>query len=136
MFTVRSPNYSSIYAPPLNNITYHTYESVYHYSVWKLWIAYGITIGLTTVAVALGFIAMAQNDVSYSDNFSTVFRAAHGAELSVDLFEEDSDGKDPMPEYISTATVHFRGRLGSRSNRALSIDLQQLPGSNSEIAQG
>lgn len=70
--------------------------------------AYGIAIGMTTVCLAVGFIAILINGASYSDNFSTIFRAARGADLSKEVRSEDCDGKDPLPAYLEETKVRFK----------------------------
>ena len=106
------PNYSSITAPPRTLVTFHHYHNIYTYEAWKLWLAYGIAIGLATIAVAIGLVVMRLNGASYSDNFSTILRASIGAHvnrhISVDIMDHHMNGKDPVPEYLEDALVHFQ----------------------------
>jgi hypothetical protein len=46
--------------------------------------------------------------VSYTDNFSTGFRAALGAEISAPVQCSDLVGEDPLPDRLAHATVRFR----------------------------
>ena len=75
------------------------------YSARKLWIAYGTAIALATLAVMVGLNALMQNGASFSNNFSTIFRAARGAIVSAEPREKDLDGKDPLPAYLSRSLV-------------------------------
>lgn len=105
-------NYSSNFAPAPPNVTHHKYHNVYTYSAWKLWTAYGIAILFATIAVFIGLETMASSGVSYSDNFSTIFRIARGAEVDKPILEKDLDGKDPLPDYMAGSEVYFRLRHG------------------------
>ena len=49
-------------------------------------------------------VAIFFNGASYSDNFSTIFRVARGAEIEV-IRDEDLDGKDPLPRHLSKAPI-------------------------------
>lgn len=115
---VKRPNYSSKSAPPPATVTFHKYHNIYIYSKWKLWLPYGIAILLTAIAVIVGFIAILLNGASYRDEFSTVFRVAKGAEIKPgDIQDEDLDGKDPMPKYLSKVKVYLRaGKHGNRGD--------------------
>ena len=66
-----------------------------------------MAVFLATLAVVFGLATIFLTGVSYSDNFSSVFRAARGAKLSEMLREEDSDGHDPLPRYLARAEVSF-----------------------------
>lgn len=37
-----------------------------------------------------------------------MFMISRGAELDAHVVDADLDGKDPLPEYLQTAQVHFR----------------------------
>ena len=50
---------------------------------------------------------MLLNGASYSNNFSTVFRAARGADISVEVEDEDLGGKDPLPKYLTEAQIRL-----------------------------
>ncbi|KXT10354.1 hypothetical protein AC579_9159 [Pseudocercospora musae] len=107
------PNASSPFAPPLVNVTSHVYQNVYQYSAVKLWLAYGIAIALTLLGVIFGLIAVITNGASYSDDFSTILRAARYARLSKEVNYCDSDGRDPLPRYLGETTVLFSGGKSS-----------------------
>ncbi|KAF7193881.1 hypothetical protein HII31_04771 [Pseudocercospora fuligena] len=103
------PNRSSPFAPALVNVTSRIYQNVYEYSAVKLWLAYGIAIGFTLLGVIFGLIAIITNGASYSDDFSTILRTARYACLSKEVNYCDSDGRDPLPRYLSDTTVVFAG---------------------------
>lgn len=114
------PNYSSPTAPSPATVTFHKYHNVYVYSAQKLWLSYGVALVLTALALVAGLITMHLNQASYSNNFSTVLRAAHGAELSTKMSREDAHGQDPLPKYLATAELwlHVRGHHGAASGSA------------------
>ena len=77
-------------------------------TLWKLWLAYGVAIFFTVIAVCIGLAAMLVNGSSYSNSFSTIVRAARGAEITVTIQEDDLDGKDVLPQYLKEAEIRFR----------------------------
>ena len=101
------PNYSSATAPQPVSVTLPAFRNVYVYSALKLWAAYGVAVFLAGLAVFLGLVTICLNGVSYSSTFSTVFRVARGADVSVELQEEDLDGRDPLPKHLAKAQVSF-----------------------------
>ena len=52
---------------------------------------------------------MLRSDAAYSDNFSTIFRAARGSKISEEVLDEDLNGKDPLPKYLQKAKVWLPG---------------------------
>jgi hypothetical protein len=125
------PNYSSITAPPPANVTSKTFENVYVYAAWRLWLPYGIAILMTTVTALVGLATMFVNDASYSSNFSTVFRTAQVATMSAPIEkEEDLDGKDPLPKYLAQATIYLGRKEATRDrllDRAVLLDAPADP---------
>ncbi|TID19917.1 hypothetical protein E6O75_ATG07377 [Venturia nashicola] len=99
---------ASLY-PDLRPIHYTsiTYRNVYTYSAEKLWLAYGIAILFTLIAVIIGLYIIMSTGTSYSNTFSTIFRKARGAESDVVIHPGDHDGKYPLPEYLKKATIRF-----------------------------
>lgn len=91
-------------------MTFHHYHNIYTYSVENLWLAYGIAILLTVIAVVIGFSAIASNGASYSDNISTILRASRGAKIGIKLESHDIDWSDPVPWDLENATVRFQRR--------------------------
>ena len=71
----------------------------------RLWIAYGLGILFSAIAAAIGLLALIANGVSYSPEFSTIYRLALGARTDVDIKREDLDGTDPLPAYLSKARI-------------------------------
>ncbi|KAF2790960.1 hypothetical protein K505DRAFT_250056 [Melanomma pulvis-pyrius CBS 109.77] len=106
------PNLTSPYAPPASNVTLTTYHNVYSYSVSKLWIAYGLSIGFSTICVLAGLRTLVSNRAYYSADFSTVLRALKASHLSVKIDPADTDGKQPLPKYIGGAKIAFEATHG------------------------
>ena len=90
---------------PRANVTTTSVHNIYVYSWYKLWLAYGIAILLTAVAVAQGLLAIFSSGASYSNNFSTVMRSTWSAKLIVDASEVGDDCRDPLPDYLAKATL-------------------------------
>jgi hypothetical protein len=90
-------------------------HNVYEYSAARLWLSYGIAIGVTALTSAIGLWAIYANGVSYSQDFSTVFRIGRGALMSAEVKEEDMDGKDALPKYLEEAQVWLRPSKASSS---------------------
>ncbi|KAK5679710.1 hypothetical protein LTS10_007658 [Elasticomyces elasticus] len=114
------PNYSSVFAPdPLTDVTMERFRNVYAYDSVTLWIAYGLSILFTALAVSAGIIALVQNGASYSNYFSTVLRVSRTAELDVQVAGRDGPGHDPLPAYLH----HARLGLGSQAVDARGYEL-------------
>ena len=86
------------------NVTATNYVNVYAYSARRLWIAYGLAVGLATIAVIIGLTTLLFSRASYSNNFSTILRNARNATLSVKVDQRDL-GQDPLPKSLAEATV-------------------------------
>lgn len=82
-----------------------TYHNVYSYSSRTLWIAYGIAIMFTTLAVGMVLTALVRNAASYDSSFSTVVRIARGGELSEYMDEYDGHGQQPLPQHLRSARL-------------------------------
>jgi hypothetical protein len=52
---------------------------------------------------------MVQSNAAYSNNFSTIFRAARGAQISAEVRDGDLEGKDPLPKYVKKSKVWLPG---------------------------
>lgn len=81
--------------------------NIYVYPAYKLWLAYGIAIGITALIVCFGLAAIVANDASFSPSFSTWMRLSRGAELSGEVKQEDLKGQDPLPRYLIELNVRF-----------------------------
>jgi hypothetical protein len=105
---VYRPNYSSVFAPQrLINVSLPIHSNEYNYDIFTLWIAYGLSILTTLIAVTVGLAAIVLTGASYSDNFSTSLRVSRAADLSVPEVRrdyeggsEDDDGRDPLPRFL------------------------------------
>ena len=114
------------------NVTMPAYHLVYVYSVEKLWLAYGIAISLSAVAVPGGIATMALNGASYSVEFSTVFRAARVAQMSTDVDREDPFGSDPLPKYLKRSRISFSKTPNRTKNDSLEAGGLQSPNQSAE----
>jgi len=108
------------------------YQNVYVYAPARLWIAYGLAILFTAIAVIIGLLAMVLNGVAYSNHFSTVLRTTRFANIDPKVLPDDGDGKDPMPNRLARAVVSFstdgremrrRGWLGERGSSSVTSRL-------------
>ena len=99
----------SAFQPQKAIVTFLTRENVYVYAAGKLWLAYGLAIGMSCFIVALGLIIMFIRDAAYSDNVSTTLRLAKAARIGTDINEADLDGRDPLPKYLKDADIVFTG---------------------------
>ena len=89
-------------------MTFHLYGNVYTYDAQKLWLAYGIALGVSLLNVACGLWAMLSTGASFSADFSSVARIVKNAVIDVDLREE-LPGRDPLPKHMAKATLTFGG---------------------------
>ncbi|KAK5740520.1 hypothetical protein LTR17_004557 [Elasticomyces elasticus] len=118
------PNYSSSFAPDQSpSVTVEMYRNVYAYDPVTLWIAYGLSILFTALAVLAGTIALIQNGASYSNYFSTVLRVSRTTELDVQVAGRDGPGHDPLPAYLQ----HARLDIGSQAVDARGYELVKGP---------
>ncbi|KAK5701737.1 hypothetical protein LTR97_004555 [Elasticomyces elasticus] len=114
------PNYSSSFAPDQSpSVTVGMYRNVYAYDPVTLWIAYGLSILFTALAVLAGTIALVQNGASYSNYFSTILRVSRTAELDIQVAGRDGPGHDPLPAYLQDARLD----LGSQAVDARGYEL-------------
>jgi len=99
---------SSSDAPSLTNVTINTVHNVYDYSASTLWLAYGISIGVTLIGIVAGIIAIIRSNGSYSSDISTIIRATRHADLSLEIHPTDVGGQDPLPKYLARANITFQ----------------------------
>jgi hypothetical protein len=64
-------------------------------------------LGAALLAAFAGFTSIMMNGAGFSNDFSTILRASRTAKLSEEVRLGDADGKDPLPKYLSRATVAF-----------------------------
>ncbi|KAF2964611.1 hypothetical protein GQX73_g8969 [Xylaria multiplex] len=117
------PNMTSEFAPPMPIVTTTTYEPIYRYSPRQLWIAYGVAIAVSAVASLLGFLAIFLNDASYGNDFSSVYRTAHGSGLDVTIQPKDMKATAPLPRYLAKAALCITNP-SSRATNHMSEDEQ------------
>ncbi|PPJ57271.1 hypothetical protein CBER1_02797 [Cercospora berteroae] len=83
------------------------YGNVYSYALDKLWLAYGIAIGISVLNLMVGFFAIFQSRASFTDNFSTIVRIARNATIEAEMHEEHLPGKDALPKHIAEAELRL-----------------------------
>jgi hypothetical protein len=134
VLTADSPNASSPFKPPVANVTFSNFENVYLYTAGKLWLAYGIGICCTLVAVIAGLASVFANGASYSNNFSTVMRVTHGASINTSIGAADMQGEDPLPAHLAAATVSINNGTPSRKHygNVEYVQLEEPPFSDSQ----
>jgi hypothetical protein len=98
-------NSSSQFAPPPSQITHHQSQAVYVYSVGIFWLAYGLEIFFSLVIALIGIYMFHSSGASFGNNFSSILRSAYNAKLSTAIDESDMNGIDPLPPYLSKATI-------------------------------
>lgn len=101
------PNKSSPFFPPPANVAFATISNVYEYSQKKLWLAYGIAIGVSLAAVVVGLVVMWLNDAAYNNSFSSLLRLSRGAQLNRKIVPKDYDGREPLPKYLEKGVIRF-----------------------------
>jgi hypothetical protein len=94
---------------------------VYVYNSYKLWLAYGIALASSVVAVAVGLYTMASNNASYSNEFSTIVRVARHA-ISDPKLDTEDNGSDPLIK--SLAEARFRPRSTRRDGKGVEVHEQ------------
>lgn len=91
------------------NVTFNNFHNVYTYSPVKLWLAYGLAIFFTTVAAALGLLALVSNGASHSLDFSAIFLVARGSTISEEPTSKDMAGEDPLSDRLAKSKVLLSG---------------------------
>ncbi|KAL9601503.1 MAG: hypothetical protein Q9219_002455 [cf. Caloplaca sp. 3 TL-2023] len=117
------PNVSSIYYPDKTEVKSSTRENIYIYAASKLWLAYGLSIGASALIALFGVAAIASNNASFSNRFSTILRLSRGAQLNYEINHQDMSGRDPLPAYAKKVTVRFPPEqvLGTRDGSSYKL---------------
>lgn len=71
----------------------------------------------------LGFLALAKNGVAYSNNFSTVLRAARHVELDAGTHPHEKTGADPLPKYLAKQSITLRMHVPVENDSLESVDV-------------
>jgi multisubunit Na+/H+ antiporter MnhC subunit len=82
-------------------VTFREWRTIYDYDPVTLWIAYGATLLLATLAIVTGIIAMVWNGAAYDDSFSSILRMSRLD--AVDLHGDD--GSRPLPNALARSAV-------------------------------
>jgi hypothetical protein len=120
------PNHTSPYAPPKATVTTYAEHNVYVYAASRLWLAYGLAIVCTALAMGLGLFAISANDGTYTADFSTVLRAVQGARLSADMTMTKGDARGPLPSRLARASISLTP-ISSRG-----VEARGTPGSGDD----
>ena len=114
------PNYTSPFAPPKAVVTTYSEQNFYVYNAARLWTAYGLAIAFTTYTICIGLLAIFTNKGTYGSDFSTIFRIVHGGTLSIDMTNENTEARGPLPKTLANATVCVAesGRTATRTTDA------------------
>lgn len=114
------------------DVTFNVVGNVYSYDSDKLWLAYGIAVGASLLAIIIGHIAIMRAGASFTADFSTITRIAKNADITADMQENRLPGKYPLPKQMSTAKLCVRtpsltegGMDEKRSSAFASIDLDE-----------
>jgi hypothetical protein len=111
-------------------VTYEIYHNIYIYDPVTLWIAYGLAIFFTGLAVVMGSTAMWFNGVAYDTNFSTVLRtsriytiAEHDKDAKGSGYVGD-DGSRPLPKPLVDAIIITTVAESKRCSKEKSLELK------------
>ena len=121
------PRYLKDQTEPITVIS-RTSRNIYVYSPTRLWLAYGLGLGLTFVVAAVGCWNVFSANASYSNRFSTVLRTTRGLELDALVEKSHRNGEDPVPRAIKRAQLSIveglntdavRDKAGEGAGRSL-----------------
>lgn len=87
-------------------VTVTAYHNIYVYHSATLWTAYGLAIGVTTLASMLGLVSMVIAGGAYENSFSTILRFSRNAHISEEV--KDGSTKGPLPKRLARARVLTR----------------------------
>jgi hypothetical protein len=88
-------------------VTTPQFVNVYEYQAKDLYIAYGVSILVSVVCVAIGFIAISRNSGAYMNNFSTILRTTRDDSLDDLVTITDTNGIDPLGKDLGRARVRM-----------------------------
>jgi hypothetical protein len=90
----------------LTKVAYESYKPLYEYRPYNLWLAYGIAITLSFVAVLLGLHALWLNGVSHDNSFSSIMAVTRNGFLD-ELTLGHSLGATPMSKEVLRTKLKF-----------------------------
>ncbi|CAK1364170.1 unnamed protein product [Cercospora beticola] len=105
-------NISNPFAPPPVDVTFKTYGNIYAYDSSKLWLTYGLAIGVTILNVIFGLVSIFHTGASFTANFSSIIRIAKNASIDVNMTEPNLPGKDPCPKDVAEAQLVVDSQYG------------------------
>ncbi|EME87738.1 uncharacterized protein MYCFIDRAFT_184657 [Pseudocercospora fijiensis CIRAD86] len=109
-------NSSNPFAPGPVNVTFAQYGNIYVYEPSKLWIPYGLAIGLSILNAICGFWAIFDTGASFVADFSTLARLIKNAEIDTEMREDVTPGKDPLPRRIGEAKFRLHSNKARRKD--------------------
>lgn len=96
------------------DVTFWEPQARYNYAWQRLWLSYGIGIGVTALVVAIGCYKVLETGTSYQTRFSTYLRTVHWTDTENIIEGGVYDGAEPVPKSVAEATVKLGG-LGQDS---------------------
>ncbi len=93
---------------PSTNLTIYYPQNIYTYQPRDLWLAYGIAVLSNIICLLIAMVALNQNGLSYSNNFTTILRTTRNQNLDVLVKEGESSGADPVPAHTASGTLIYR----------------------------
>jgi hypothetical protein len=103
------PNYHSTFAPARTNVTSYAEHNVYAYAVSRLWLAYGLAIAFSTLAVGLGLLGVNANKGTYTTDFSTILRAVLSGNLRVETITAEQDARGALSPEMGRRKIWVSG---------------------------
>lgn len=128
------PNYSSPYAPAeLTQVTFNRYHNVYIYSASTLWVAYGLAILFTVVALGLGLTSMVRSNASFANNFSTVVVTSRTAPMTDEVRQSEGDGRQPLSKRLAEARMMIGVSERRREESTSAWNYEREPASETSL---
>ncbi|KAI0871777.1 hypothetical protein GGS24DRAFT_42791 [Hypoxylon argillaceum] len=98
-------------------VTITDYPLTYQYKPKDLWIAYGVSIGVTLIATLVGLRSFFVNGAGYSSKFSTSVRVTKRAGVD-HLLDDEDDGSGRIPRELAKTRVQInKGVLVMEDNK-------------------
>ncbi|KAH7155246.1 hypothetical protein B0J13DRAFT_582323 [Dactylonectria estremocensis] len=92
----------------IGKVQVRTSQNEYIYKPRNLFIAYGISVGLTFSVVVIGFICIWVSSLSFGSSFSTILRTTRNPELDSLLRNDENRGAEPLPKGIAKSKLGFQ----------------------------
>lgn len=79
----------------------------YTYNAFSLWLAYGLALLGESVCLMIGFYALHNNRVAFTNDFSSIMRATRRRELDSLVVGREFSGADPAAEHMLNALISY-----------------------------